>query len=44
MSADEFAANTMAKFGKILCMDCAMKAKAELDKAEQKKAEKDGGK
>lgn len=37
MSADEFAANTMAKFGKILCMDCAMKAKAELDKAEQKK-------
>lgn len=44
MSADEFAANTMAKFGKILCMDCAMKAKAELDKTEQKKAEKGGDK
>ena len=44
MNAYQFSLNTMAKFGKILCMDCAMKAKAELDKAEQKKAEKDGGK
>lgn len=36
MSAAEFAQNTKAKFGKVLCMDCAM--------AEKAKAEKDGDK
>lgn len=36
MSASEFAQNTKAKFGKVLCMDCAMAEKAKAEKGADK--------
>ena len=36
LNAEQFAANTRKKFGKNLCFDCAMKAKAEADKGGEK--------